>query len=311
MVSIFINPFFLLHLILVNYINNSIIFVYLSVISLGIYGPLFWLAYRSEILVNSSRKHMASQIGNLQIIAIFLSSLAPLIGGFLLQEFPYFYSLSICLILLIIGMIPLLVSEDIKIKKHKFPYSRYIKIYKKYKNKPEKLSFASEGIKGVIGLVIFPIFLFIILENNLLYLGSLTTAISIIISIVLYFTKKHIDRQNKSKLLKSLTRIISANWIIKFFFVLLASPIIIFIEGIHKLFENIFTMSYFSIFYNNARKNGNLDYIIFRELMLQTTKLLFSVFCIILLSLFHFEILKFVILLCVISSLLEGMLKEI
>jgi MFS family permease len=307
---IFSSPFYILQLILINYIHVSQVFIYTSALCFGTYCALFWPAYHSEIVMNGSRKHRASQIGTLQILAILLSATAPAIGGFLLENFPYYYSLLLSLILLLIGSIPLLISEDIEIKRHKFPFSRYVKLYKQYKNKSERFAFSSEGINGVVALVIFPIFLFIMLDNNLLYLGSFMTISSILICIVLYFSKKHIDRKDKQTLLKIITKIISTSWIVKFFFLIFASPIIIIIEGFHKLFENIFTMPYFSIFYNNARKKGELDYIIYRELMIHTTKTFFAIFCIILISIFNIESLKFVILVCVISYILEGMLKE-
>ena len=79
-------PIYFLHILTLNYVSTSNdIFFHLSWFSFGVYAAFFWPAMHSEIALNGSNKHRGSQMGTLQIITTIFSTIAPFIGGYILE----------------------------------------------------------------------------------------------------------------------------------------------------------------------------------------------------------------------------------
>lgn len=229
----------------------------------------------SEIVTSGSKKHMGSQLGTLQIISTLVATGAPLIGGIFLQSIGYFYLLILASIILLIGFIPLFFSKDIKLNNFNFNYSDYFRLLKNKETKSSKLAFISEGIElSVLGIFIWPILMFILLAQSFIVLGSLFSIVSIISIIFILYFKKYVDKKDKNKVLKIITKIMSFNYFLKSFVLFFGSFFVYFVESIGKLVQKTFSISYYSIFYNNAMKINYMDYIILRELYLQTSKII-------------------------------------
>ena len=108
-------PIYFTHILVLNFLETSIIFYHLAWLSFGTYMAFFWPAMHSEIAMNGSSKHRASQMGTLQILTTLFATLAPLVGGLVLEVSSYYVLLVISSIILFIGIIPLIVSKDIKL----------------------------------------------------------------------------------------------------------------------------------------------------------------------------------------------------
>ncbi len=275
-------PIYLFHITTLNFLDSGILFYHLSWISFGIYVSFFWPAMHSEIAVSGSKKHRGSQLGTLQIISTIVATLAPLIGGIFLDQSGYFYLLILASIILFIGFIPLFFSKDIKLENYKFSYSDYFRLIKNKKTKNSKLAFISEGIElSIVGIHVWPILVFILLSQSFIKFGMLISAVSVLsVFFILYF-RKFIDGKDRNKILNIITKVMSFNYLLKSLVLFFGSFFLYFVESIGKLVQNSFSISYYSIFYNNASKMNYMDYIILRELYLHIAKIIGSIIIII------------------------------
>jgi MFS family permease len=266
-----------------NFIPQSDIYFHLSWLTFGLFTGLFWPAYHSEIALTGSKTHRGSQMGTMQILATLFGTLSPIVGGYFLEFTNFMYLLIFATIILTIGIIPLIFSKDIKLKNYSFPYKKYLQFIKSKKHKNSKKAFAYNGIYSILVLYIWPIILFILLSENFFKYGTLMTAVSLFSTLIILYIKAFFDKKDKNKFLKQINILLSLNWFIKSIIFLFGIIFLYIIESIYKLLINIFNMAYLSIFYNNAKKNSFMDYIILRELYLHITRISFSIILILIL----------------------------
>jgi len=276
------------HLVSLNFISGiySIYFFHFSWFTFGIYIAIFWPTMHSEFAVNLSNKKTSSELGTVKIIMIIFSSFAPLIGGIFLGVYSYFYLLIFSSIFMIFGLIPLLLAEDIKLKYFDFNYIDYLKLIKNSNYNFSKLAFASEGIEHVLILLLWPIIIFFILNENYVNFGFLFTIISIITVLFILYFKKYIDSHDKNFILKISTRFLSFSWFLKSLILFFNILIFYFIESMSRIILSVFELSYLSIFYKNAKKVGYMNYVILRELYIHIIRILFLILIILYLFLF-------------------------
>lgn len=296
-------PVYILHITTLNFLNKGIIFYHLAWFSFGIYMAIFWLAMHSEIALNGSSAHRSSQIGTLQIITTIFATLAPIFGGFFLQYLGYLKLLIFSTIFLIGALLPLLFSKDLTLKKYDFNYRDYVRLLSSKKNEGSKKAFLAEGVEILLSLNIWPIVLFILLNENFLNLGLLYSFISFLSVIFIMYIKNYLDKKDKHELLVASTKFMSVSWFLRAIIIFLSSIFLYFIETFSKLVYNVYSLSYTSIFYNNAKNTEFMDYIILRELYIFIGKAIVSILFIIIIYFFGSSI-RILLTLCLIGIIL-------
>ncbi len=280
-------PFYFAHIIFLRFIHLGDLFFHLAWIAIGIHMVIFWPCYHSEIASRGSLKHRGSQIGTLQILATLFASLSPFLGGFILEYYSYTMLACIAGILIFIGILPLLVSRDIRLKKYNFELIDYFKFMKTGSFKKTRRAFSAEGLEMFLNIMIWPLVLYLFfLNENYFFLGVLFSVISFVSVIIVYFLKNYIDRHNKEEVLTFVSRGLSLNWLMRGILFLFGSILIYFVESIFKLLNAIYSISFMSIFYNNAKKEGYMDYIIMREIGVHGMKIIFATLILVLFLLF-------------------------
>ena len=270
-------PIYFSHIITLNYIDTNPALFHLAWITIGMYIAFFWPAFHSEMALNGTKSHRGSEVGTLQIITTILRSFGPFIGGVILGTLGYWDLLITISVIVSIGLIPLLFTQDIKLKNYDFGFRDYIRLIKSKKHNLAKIAFAAEGIEGhALGVFIWPIIVFLLLGQDFVKLGILLTVVSLIGVMFIFYFKKYIDKNNKNKILKVTTKLLSLHWFFKALILSFGGVFLFFVESLSKLIGGVFGLSFMSIFYNNAKKAGEyMDYIILRELYLHVTKILF------------------------------------
>lgn len=275
--TLFLSSFpYLIYLYSIQYLTTSIFWYHTLWISEGIYLALFWTAFRVEIITNGNKNSRGSEMSTFQILITFVTAIAPIIGGIILEYSNYQKLFIIATTLLLLGNIPLLISKEKKLKKINFTHKDYLKIIQS-KNTKQKLAHSSEGIELVLSSIIWPIIFYIFIKENFAKLGILYTTLSIITIIILIQLKKYVDKHSKKKILKTTSKLQAIGWFGRTILTLFGSIFLYVIESYAKLITNILSVTFFSIFYNNIT-NKNLTKILFtRTLYLHTTKILFGI----------------------------------
>ena len=271
-------PVYILHITTLNFLSKGIIFYHLAWLSFGVYMATFWLAMHSEIALNGSSKHRSSQLGTLQIITTIFATLAPIFGGFFLQYLGYYKLLIFSTFFLFLALLPLLFSKDLTLRNYDFNYSDYSRLFFSKKYDTSKKAFLAEGVEILLSLNLWPVILFILLKENIFNLGLLYSFISFLSIIFILYMKSYLDKKDKNEVLLISTRFMSMGWFLRSIVIFFSSIALYFIETFSKLVNNVYSLSYSSIFYNNAKNGEFMDYIILRELYIFIGKFIVSIF---------------------------------
>jgi MFS family permease len=269
-------PLYIFHVVTLNYLPlHTKLVYYLSSLSFGLYVSIFWPAMHSELAANGSNKKIGKQMSILNIVTTLVATFAPFIGGYFLDNFSFYILVLVVLSLVFLGSIPLIFSEDVKLMSYSLSYKRYFKLFIDYLKTTDKYAFISEGIEASISVLVWPIFLFILFNKSYTKLGTLFTFVSLFSVLIMMYFKDHLDKSDRTNTLKRVTYLLSLNWFLRSLILIFGFFLVYFVESFFKLVQNLFHVSYFSIFYNNAKKKNFLDYIIVREQYVQLSKCLF------------------------------------
>lgn len=299
------SPFFFIQLLSLQYITTHPIFFHILWLSRGFYIALFWFTFRCEVINNGSRKSRGNELGTLQIIATILTTIGPVIGGIFLEYLTYNKLLIFTTFFLVVSNLPLLLSKDTRIPKINFHHKDYLKLIKKKTNRKTKITQMCEGIEVTLSVFLWPIILYIFLNNNFASLGLMYTGLSIVTIFVLIKLKSYIDKHSKKKVLKIASRIQSLGWLSRIFFITIGGIFLYVVESISKLISNISTMTLTSIFYNNTNSKNFIEALLTRVLYLHGAKVIFCFILIIILSFIEnsFSNLTLLVLIGIISSI--------
>ncbi|NQZ84192.1 MAG: hypothetical protein HRU03_00600 [Nanoarchaeales archaeon] len=276
-------PFYIIYLISLQYITQNMLFFHILWLSQGIYMSLFWISFKAEVIMNSSRENRTKQIGTLQTIVVLLTAVAPIIGGVFLEYVSYWNLLIIGTFLLILSNVPLMISEDIKLLKIKFKHSDYIDLIRKKTNKQSKISHVAEGVELLLSTFIWPIIIFVFVKENFAVLGLLYTIISLITVVALFKVKKYIDKISKKKVLEKASKMLSISWYLRAILTIFGSVFLFLIETFANLITNIVTITLTSIFYNNTNSQNFMRALLTRTIYMHGTKIILSIILIIIL----------------------------
>ena len=272
-------PMYMGFIIFLNYIDVSFWFAIGAWAIYGMHVGMFWPAYHSEIALSGHNKKRGSEIGTIQMITALFATIAPIIGGYLLEFMSYMEVLILGCIILVISFGPLYFAKNIKLKKYDFNYKDYFRFIGSRKHQNSKRAFVAEGLEHSISYIGWPIFLFIILSGSYFALGTVMTVVSLISVLVIRFIKKRLDRQDKHKVLFVTSRMYTVSWIGRLILIFIGGILTIFIESFARIMTDVFRLPYQSIFYNNAKRTQYLDYIIMREFFLACSRIIsFSIF---------------------------------
>ena len=309
-------PFYFIQLFALFQVETIPIYFHLIWISYGIHMALFWPAFHSEIVFSGSNQHRSSEVGTLHTLTALFGAFAPFVGGFFLQYIGFNALLLFASILLIIGLIPFFLSQDISISNSNVSYSKYIEFIKTARNNPkkkiEKRAFLSEGLESLLVLVLWPLILFYLFKNNFFKLGTLFTFVSILSVIFIIYYKSKIDLKGKDKFVRKLSKFLSFNWYLRFFGILISVFFIVILEIFFKLLNSIFLLSYISIFYNNTKNQNFMEYILFRDFFIHLAKISFGFLLIGIYFFvgFNYIYFYFVVLLGILAPVGQSFLKE-
>lgn len=203
---IFSMPFYLLFMLLLYllpvYRINLLILGFIAGGSLAFY----WMGMNLIFYSASHQKHRGEEVGKRNSISIFAATLGPLLGG-LSIKFIGFKSLFILAgILLLLSGFLLFFSKE-RIIKYDFSLRSVIN-KERWK---DSLFFVSRGSRDMADGLIWPMFIFFIL-NDYLSLGIVGSVLVGISGVLVFFSGKYSDRTDRRKLINYSTFFESLSW---------------------------------------------------------------------------------------------------
>lgn len=292
-------------------------FICLYLLSLGHFIALFfaigfivlsrmfyWVPYHTDFAKLTSKRTRGREIALLVSIASLISVAVPFVSGFIIARFGFHALFAIALGIDFVSTIPILFIKPIN-EKYSYSYFQTFKELFSKKNKNLFLAYMGDGAEAIVGVVIWPVFIFQLLKGEYFSVGIVSSLV-VLASIIFRLIMGNVtDRFSKRKLIKIGSALYSVGWVVKVF---IQTAFQIFVVNAYHSFVAIIRRNPFTtLMYEQAADRGHYvdEYTVLREVSLNIGRVL--MLCL-MLVLFSFASLSFAFVLAAFASLLIGLL---
>lgn len=286
--------------------NNWPFALFLALITLTLYRVLYWIPYHTDFAEFTDRKSRGKEIALLVSITTLISIFLPFVAGIIISKFNFSILFLISIIISITSIIPLILLRPVK---ETYSYS-YLQTFKELFNKKNRkllLAFSGDGAETMVGLIVWPIFIFQLLKGEYLTVGIVASLIVLASIILRLFVGVLTDKMSRKRLIKVGSILYFVGWIGKIF---VQTAFQIFVVSSYHSFAAIIRRTPFTtLMYEQAADRGHYvdEYTVLREIASNIGRVLMLV---LLFILFYFAGLNFAFILAATASLLINILPE-
>ena len=198
--------------------GNPILFAILSNFNLVMFRILYWVPYHVDLAKFTSGKYRGRQMSYLAALGYLIGIGSPLLAGFLLTQSSFSALFVVAIVILIASLFPLTKLSKSHVK-FEFSYFQSFRELFKKANKRLRATYIADGAHGLVGVVIWPIFIYQILQEQYLAVGAVTALIVIGTIVCQLLVGSYTDKFSKRKLMHVGSVIYAFGWIAKTFVV--------------------------------------------------------------------------------------------
>jgi MFS family permease len=286
--------------------QNMFYLIPLSVIALVLYRMLYWLPYHVDFAKFTDPKNRGRQLSSIRATRLIATIILPVVSGFIISYFGFSVLFFIAIILYLISGIPYIMIPRTN---EQFSWG-YLETWKKFfSNLKHKvmIAYVADGAETTIGLFLWPIFIFELLDGNYLEVGVISSLIIGIAVVLQLVTGKLIDtHKKKDAMLKWGTVFYSVGWIAKIFVV---TAFEIFIAGAYHNITKIFTRTPIdTLTYEMSADEGHYvdEFTVLKEMAVHTGRVLMVTLAVVL---SFFVSINWIFLLAALSALLLNLFR--
>lgn len=202
-------PFYLTFLLLLYLLPKFPIPLFVLSILVGVSLGFYWMGMHLVFRHASHSKHRGEEVGKRESLCIIASMIGPLVGGFLIKFSGFQIVFIIASLFLFFSAFFLFLSKEDHIR-----YSFSLKSLVDRRKWKDYLFFISRGSRVMAAEVIWPLFIFLILEDYF-SLGSIGAVLAGVSAILLWLTGKYSDRIGKRKIIRWTAAFESLSWWIR------------------------------------------------------------------------------------------------
>jgi MFS family permease len=226
---------------------------------------MYWIPYHIFFLrkSNKKKKTFGKSTGLRFFLVRIISGIGPAIGGLIIVNFGFNALFMTSIIVLVIAALPIaLVIHEWKHKDHKILEIIEKRLFNP-KNIKSNLSFMGSSAESILYSAMWPILLFLVIDN-FASIGFLNTFSFLVSSVTVLLIGKFIDKHG-SKLIHGVGA--SLNTLLYLPRMIFSNPYLFYALDItDRLIMGTYTLPMMSLAYKKARKRGGSDYFIYREL---------------------------------------------
>lgn len=286
--------------------DNYSYLIPLAILAGLLYRLFYWLPYHVDFAKFTDRKNRARQVGVLNATRLAMGIFIPLLAGLIITRFGFDVLFVIAIILFIVSGIPYL---TIPRTREKFSWT-WLQTWREFFSRDRRkmvLAYTADGAERTVGLVVWPIFIYQILEGNYLQVGAVSTFVigfTVILQIIL---GRYVDLKTpKEKILRWGSAFYAIGWLIKIF---ITTAFQIFIVGTYHNVSKIFIRTPFdALTYEIAADQGHYvdEFTVLHEIAINFGKALIAILVIVV-SLFL--AIQWVFVLAALAAILLNVLK--
>ena len=287
--------------------NNLKYLIPFSLLISVLYRLLYWLPYHVNFAKFTNKKTRGRQVSIIEATRSVLGVFIPLIAGLIVSYFSFDILFIIAIALYLLSGIPYLTISRTR-EKFVWTIRETWKQFFSKKRRKTVLAYMADGSENIIGIVVWPIFIYQLLDGNYFKVGAISTLIIAISVITQLFLGKYMDlRVKKEKVLKWGSFLYSFGWLVKIF---ISTTFQLFIVGAYHSITCIFLRTPFdALTYEIAADQEHYvdEFSVLREMAIQFGRVLMAVL-IILIS-FFFAI-QWVFILAALASMVFNLLEK-
>ncbi len=253
--------------------NNMWILLPISILFVIIFRLLFWIPYHVDFAIFTNTGRRGGQVGLMLSTITLLGIAGPMLAGYIIQAWSMQALFFIAIIVYTLGMIPFATVPRTN-EKFSWDYFRsWTELFSK-RNRAVVWASVATGAEETIGVIVWPIFIFLLLQGDYFKVGALSSFILGITVLMQYMFGHYLDRMGeKHSMLKAGSILYALGWIVKIF---VATAFHVFIIGVyHKIAKVMTDTSYDAIFYDLAADQGHYvdEFTVLSEMAMQVGRL--------------------------------------
>lgn len=241
------------------------------IIPVGIFIILYrlfhWVPYHVDFAIFTKDGERGRDVSITYATVAFLGVAGPILAGYIIANSGYNVLFGISIVLLTAATISYLFVPR-TYEKFEWGYTETWKKFFSREYRPIALGMLANGAETGVTLIVWPIFLYELLDGNIFKVGAVTTlvtAATILIQLALgsYLDKRNI---NKERTLRVGSTLYAIGWVIKIF---VLSGAQVFLVGLYHNVTKIFTRTPFeAIFYDMSAEQGHYvdEFTVLREM---------------------------------------------
>lgn len=228
--------------------------IFLPIIALTLFRLTYWLPYHVDFAKFTSKKNRGKQLSVLESTRLIISVISPLVFGFLIDRFDFDIMFIMGVLIYLLSGIPYLSIPRTK-EKFSWGYKETWRQFFAKENRGVVIAYMADGAENVLGVIIWPIFIWELLNGNVLQVGIISTLIVGISVFLQLLIGKYTDKMDKKKMLKLGSIFHAIGWIAKIF---VATTFQIFITATYHNLSKIFIRTPFDVLtYEMAADEGH------------------------------------------------------
>jgi MFS family permease len=279
--SVFTDALF--YIFLYNLDVNPILFLTLAGISRTLNLILFWIPYHVDFAKFTTKSDRGKEYSFIMAGATIIGIIMPVFSGALISRYSFNFVFVLEIVATMFEFIPFYLLP----RTHESYCWGYLETFRHFFSKANRnlvLAQMASGAENVVSFLIWPIFIFLILNGQYLKVGLIMTLISGVTAVLQLLMGRWTDNFDKKKMVRTGSFLYSLGWIAK---AIIGTAFQIFIVGVYHSFTDIIMRTPFdSLNYEIAADQGHYvdEYTVIKEMAVQFGRVIMIGIVIMLLS---------------------------
>lgn len=259
-------PVMVVHFLLLWTIPNYHWNIFFVAFTASLATALFWQAYHWDFSRSKHALKASSEVASIVILSSMAGATAPFLGGFISDQFGIGYVFMLVSFLLVFSIIPLFKTKELHVPQ-RIDFNRL----KLAKIRNDLISYAGLASQGIVGMVIWPIFVYLIVRTYQ-NVGLATSGALLLSLFFTYILGKKADQGKRRAYLKTGSLLMSLVYFIK----VIATTIfhVFSLDFFSNLANSFFYAPFVSEYYLHADEESRSEYIIVMEMTCDFTRAL-------------------------------------
>lgn len=231
------------------------------------YKILYWVPYQVDVSLLLDRKHRGRQVALLRNASDLVIVSTPFAGGLIIASFGFSTMYLISIVITALAVIPIFFLKT-SYESYQWGYLETMRELFRRRNRTLVYAYIGDGIQAITLSTVWPLLVFILLEEKYTALGLITALTLLVILVLRLVTGSLFDKWNKSKLIIIGAALASSGWLLK---IMVATPFQVFAaDTYHGMGRTVNRTSVDAMTYEQSADNGRYvdEYTTLKEMSL-------------------------------------------